>query len=39
MVVEAPGGEKATGLTLYRKGANGSGPVVDVEPNPVELTP
>ncbi len=40
VVVEAPGGEQAHGLEVYRKGSNGAGgPVIDVEPNPVELTP
>lgn len=39
VVVEAPGGEQATGLTVYRKGGNGAGPAIDVQANPVELTP
>ena len=37
VVVEAPGGSQAQGLSVYRKGDNGA--IVDVRPNPVELTP
>lgn len=39
VVVEAPGGATATGLTVQRKGDNGAGPAIVQGSNPAEIMP